>query len=634
MSILKKIDSPEDLRRLEMNQLPQLASEIREMIIDVVSKNSGHLAANLGVVELLIALHYVFDFKKDMLVFDVSHQSYTHKILTGRRESFKTLRLKDGISGFTNPEESEFDIFIAGHAGTAFSTAMGLAMAERLRGGGRRVIALVGDGALGAGMSLEALNHAGALKPNILVLLNDNKMSISPTVGAFARYLSKVRTGALYRDVRRRIKKFASTLPKLLQEAEHTVERVLSSLRSALLPPGALFEELGFTYYGPIDGHDINLLVSLLRRLKEETSGPTILHVVTQKGRGFEPAELDPELYHGASAGMLSPDGKVRTETLKAGDTFTDAFAETLLRLAEEEEKMVAITAGMPAGTGLIRFRERFPERFFDVGICEQHALGLAAGLAKNGFLPVVAIYSTFLQRAFDQLFHEIALQHLPCIIAVDRAGVVGRDGPTHHGVFDIAYTRILPHFVVAAVKEGNEFYPLMRTAMRERIALVVRYPRDRRPDKRLSFTQKKVTIGRAEVILKGRKLAIFAYGSTVNYALDATNIIKQRCGLSPTVVDLRFAKPLDTELINRIAEKHSILLSVEEGCKGGGVGAALAETLIGTPFIKKLYIHAIDDKFIPHASRGELLRMLSLDAEGIATVAENLLKKPPRKEE
>jgi len=628
MEILQSIDSPDDLRRLEIAQLPQLASEIRKTIIEVVSSNSGHLATNLGVVELLLALHYVFDFREDMLIFDVSHQCYTHKILTGRRERFKTLRLKGGLSGFTNPDESEYDIFVAGHAGTAFSTAMGLAVAERMKGGDRRTVALVGDGALGAGMSLEALNHAGALKPNVLVVLNDNKMSISPTVGAFARYLSKVRTGALYRDVRRRIKKFATTLPRLFQEAEQTVERILGSVVGALLPPGALFEELGFTYYGPIDGHDVSLLISLLRRLKEEMDGSTILHVVTQKGRGFTPAEADPELYHGASAGMISPDGKVRVETFKKGDTYTDCFARSLLRMAEEDERIVAITAGMPAGAGVVHFREKFPERFFDVGICEQHALGLAAGLAKNGFFPVVAIYSTFLQRGFDQLFHEIALQRLHCILALDRAGVVGRDGPTHHGVFDIAYTRILPNFVVAAIRDADEFYPFMKMAVRKKLALVLRYPRDKVQRREPAFSGDEVVVGKGEVLKEGEELAILGYGSTANYALDAAPILKKRLGVSPTVVDLRFAKPLDTELLLKTAKKHRLLLCVEEGCHAGGIGGAVAEALLGTPFIRRLHIHAIGDEFVPQASRGELLRMLRLDGEGIATVCEELLKK------
>ncbi|MCX7704137.1 MAG: 1-deoxy-D-xylulose-5-phosphate synthase [Planctomycetota bacterium] len=630
MSLLETIDSPQDLRKLEVSQLPKLAAEIRSFIIDVVLKNSGHLSPNLGVVELTLALHYVFDFKSDVLIFDVSHQCYTHKILTGRRKEFNTLRLKGGISGFTNPQESEYDSFVTGHAGTALSTALGIALAERMSGGTKKVVALVGDGALGVGMSLEALNHAGFLKPNLLVVLNDNKMSISPTVGAFAKYLSKIRIGTLYRDVRRRIRRFARTLPKILRSAEETAERALSSLRGLVLPPGALFSDLGFSYYGPVDGHNITLLVSLLTRLKSELEGPTILHVVTQKGRGYSPAENDPERFHGITPLILSPDGKVRTQSLEKETTYTDSFSEALLQVAENEKRIVAITAGMPEGTGLLPFRERFPDRFYDVGICESHALGIAAGLAKEGFFPVIALYSTFLQRAFDQLFHEIALQKTPCLIAIDRAGIVGRDGMTHHGMFDIAYTRLFPHLVVAAVKDGSEFKPFILTALEKKLSLLLRYPRAKCPQSeteiKTSFEKRLFDVGKGEILNKGEKVAILAYGSMVKEALDAARILKKRKDFSPTVVNLRFAKPLDGELIMKMAESHSILLTVEEGCLAGGIGTAVAETLLGTPYINRLHIHAVKDRFIGHGSRSELLSELKLDAEGITSICESLL--------
>jgi len=625
MGLLENINSPDDLRKLDISQLPEVASEIRRLLIDVVLKNSGHLAANLGVVELTIALHYVFDFKTDRLVFDVSHQCYTHKILTGRRTRFESLRLKDGLSGFTNPEESEYDIFVAGHAGTAFSTALGLAVSEQMRDGSRRTIALVGDGALGTGMSFEALNHAGSLRPKILVLLNDNRMSISPTVGAVAKYLSKVRTSALYQGVRRRIRNFAKGLPHLVQSAEQTAERALASLRGLVFRPGGLFGELGFSYYGPVDGHDIGLLILLFSRLKDRIDGPTILHIVTQKGRGFLPAENDPERFHGITQSVLSSDGKVRTQVFEKHLTYTDAFSEALMRIAEANEKVVAITAGMPEGTGLIPFRERFPDRFFDVGICESHALGLAAGLAKGGFFPVIAVYSTFLQRAFDQLFHEIALQRTPCVIAVDRAGIVGRDGATHHGVFDIAYTRLFPNLVVAAVKNGSEFYPFIRTALEKRVSLVLRYPRAQCPDGNLLFKNEDFEVGKGEILIEGERLAILAYGSTVEYSLEAAEIIKERKGFLPTVVNLRFAKPLDLGLIDKVAERHEHLLCVEEGCRSGGIGAAVAEHLSGKPHIRKLHIHAIDDEFVKHGSRNELLSVLKLDSSGIVSVCERL---------
>jgi len=626
--LLDSVNTPKDLKRLPVEDLPRLAEEIRALIKETVLRHGGHLASNLGLVEATIALHYVFDFPDDMLILDVSHQCYTHKILTGRKERFaETLRQKGGISGFTNPAESEYDAFMAGHAGTALSWGLGVAVADRLLGRDRWVVAVVGDGALGTGMALEALNHAAELKARLLVLLNDNRMSIPPTVGALARYLNKIRAGSLYRGAVRRLRTFASRLPAIARDAERFAERAFRLMRRLVLPPGALFEELGLTYFGPIDGHNIPLLVEMLRRIRQQ-EGCVVLHIVTKKGRGHEPAESDPERYHGA-APQVAPDGKVRTQTITATPTYTHAFSRAVERFMERHEDVVAITAAMPTGTGLDVVRERFPERFFDVGICEQHAVGLAAGMSRGGLFPVVAIYSTFMQRAFDQLFHDIALQRLPCILALDRAGLVGRDGPTHHGTFDIAYTRVLPNLFVAAPKSGSEFLSFFECAYRNRIPLVLRYPRDRIPDSRLRIEAEEIPVGKSEILQKGRHLLLVGYGATVQLCLEAADILRKK-GHSVTVLNLRWIRPLDVETLKTLAVEHRHIVVVEDHTIRAGVGSALLEVLAGTETAGRVGIIALPDSFVEHGSRAELLADCGLTPQSVAEECLRLLSTHP----
>ncbi len=624
--LLESVNTPQDLKKLPLEKLEQLAEEVRTLIKETVLHRGGHLASNLGLVEATIALHYVFDFEEDMLIFDVSHQCYTHKILTGRRQKFcETLRCKGGISGFTNPAESRYDAFVAGHAGTALSWALGVGVADSLVGRDRWVVAVVGDGALGTGMTLEALNHAAELKARVLILLNDNRMSIPPTVGAFARYLDRIRAGALYRGAVRRLRTFAQRLPAIARDAERFAERAFRLMRRLVLPPGALFEELGLTYFGPLDGHNIPLLVEMLRRIRKQQDGCVILHIVTQKGRGHQPAEDDPERYHGASP-QVAPDGKVRTQTITAAPTYTYAFSRALQRFMETHKDVVAVTAAMPTGTGLDVIRENFPERFFDVGICEQHAVGLVAGMSRGGLFPVVAIYSTFMQRAFDQLFHDIALQKLPCILALDRAGIVGRDGPTHHGTYDIAYTRILPTLTVAAPKCGSEFLSFFNCAYQNRLTLVLRYPRDKIPDQQLRLQVETLQPGKAEILKEGEILALVGYGATVKICLDAAEILA-RNGHSPTVVNLRWVRPLDKVLLKNLVTEHQFVVVVEDHTICGGVGSAILEALSGTKEAACVKIVALPDKFVEHGSRAELLSDCGITKERVAQVCSELLR-------
>jgi 1-deoxy-D-xylulose-5-phosphate synthase len=630
MSLLPKIHSPADLRSLHKRELPKLAQEIRTLIAEVVSRTGGHLASNLGVVELTIALHYIFDFSRDRLIWDVSHQTYTHKILTGRADAFQTLRQKSGLSGFSNPSESEYDIFTAGHAGTSLSTGLGLAAGDSLKNVDRKIVVVIGDGAIGTGMAFEALNNAAIVAKNLIVILNDNKMSISKTVGALSQYLNKLRTEPIYLDLKKEIYDLASNLPIVGSKVEQTAERVLSAVRSSVMP-GHIFEEFGLEYYGPVDGHNIEVLLELLNRIKR-AKRPVILHVLTEKGKGYAPAESNPEKFHSAS-GFLSADGKVRTNNSKSSNpTYTDAFATALIRLAKEYPELVAITAAMPEGTGLDRFGEQFPQRCFDVGICEQHALGLAAGLAKSASFPIFAVYSTFLQRGYDQVFHEICLQNVPCIIAIDRAGVVGSDGPTHHGLFDIAYLRTLPNIVLAAPKNGSEIYSIMKFAINNRLTLTLRYPRDHCPEPNPACGGAEIALGKGEILKEGSDIALLGYGSTVQSCLEAAEMLAKE-KLFPTVANARFAKPVDRELVQNLAENHRVIITVEEHALAGGFGSAVLETLseLFSPdrpvaTATAVYRIGIPDRFIPHASRSELLSQLGLDSASIARTCRSFL--------
>lgn len=617
--LLDTINSPEDLKNTPIGDLPQLAEEIRELIINVVSKNPGHLSSNLGVVELTIALHYCFDFKVDRLVWDVGHQCYVHKILTGRKDAFHTLRQYKGLSGFPSRKECPtYDQFTSGHSGDAISTALGLACADDILGVDRNIVAVVGDGAIGAGMSFEALNYAGGMEKDILIVLNDNEMSISPTVGAISKYLTEIRTLPLYKDFKKEVHHVLNILPIFGKPVENVLEHLTEAVKRGMTP-GQIFEELGLQYYGPVDGHDIPLLISTIKRLKP-IRGPRLFHVITKKGKGFEPASQDPTQYHGAGPFLLQNGKIVETSQVKK-PTYTKVFGKALVEIAEKNKKVVAITAAMPDGTGLTTFRDKFPERYFDVGICEQHAVGLASGLAACGLRPVAAIYSTFLQRAFDQVFHDVCLQEKEnnVVFAMDRGGLVGNDGPTHHGTFDIAYLRHLPGMKLMAPKDGRELKLMLKLAIETEGPSAIRYPRANTPDEELDLPSRPFTWGEAEVLREGQDGAIIAYGAMVYPAFKAAEIMA-RDGIEITVVNARFAKPLDKELILDIVRRHPVVLTVEEHALAGGFGSAVLEMLSdeGSDFSKVRRL-GIPDRFIEHGSRSELLRELELDEDGIS---------------
>jgi len=623
MSLLDQINSPVDLKKLPIEELPRLAEEIRKKIIEVVFKNGGHLGSNLGVVELTIALHYLFDFKTDRLIWDVSHQCYTHKILTGRRERFDTLRQAGGLSGFTSPEESDYDVVQVGHAGTSVSVASGLAAAIDMLKKPGKVVAVLGDGALTCGMTFEALNHAASLQKNLLVILNDNKMSISRTIGAMANYLNKLRMSPLYEDVKKEVYQILEHLP-VVPRVGVAAKKAIDHLRAAAIATlgGFIFEELGWSYYGPIDGHNIPKLIQTLKEIQRPrvAGKPVILHIITEKGKGSAPALADPYRFHGIGPIRYSEEGKI-SKTPPDKPTYTEVFGKAIVALAREDKNIVAITAAMPEGTGLVEFEQTLPERYFDVGICEQHAVGFACGLAKNGLKPVVAIYSTFLQRAFDQLFQEIALQKSPVIFAMDRAGLVGSDGPTHHGVFDITYTRLFPDFVVLAPKDGAELAEMLKFALTLNQPVFIRYPRTTVPDGQIpnsKFQIPNLQLGKAEILREGKDGAIIAFGSMVYPAVKATEILSAE-GKQIMVVNARFVKPLDEVLFSRLSEEQPFLVTVEEHSLSGGFGSSILETLnrLGkkTNHIIKL---GIPDRFIEHGPREQLLAALGLSAEGI----------------
>ncbi len=621
---LDKIDSPSDLKKLPRRELARLAEEIRHYISEVVHHTGGHLASNLGVVELTIALHYVFDFLDDRLIWDVSHQGYAHKILTGRRREFGTLRRHGGLSGFTNPAESDYDIFVVGHAGTSISTAVGIAAGDALAGRGRKVVAVIGDGSLGAGMAFEALNHASGAAKNLIVVLNDNEMSISPTVGALSAYFNRLRSSPLYVDLKKDIHDLVKSVPFVGSRVDSAIDKVLEALRSSVMP-GHVFEELGFEYYGPFDGHNPELLVEVLTRAKK-AKGLQLLHVLTRKGKGFDDAEANPAQYHSASNFLPTSGGKVASpEEEKKRPSFTLAFGSALVELAREYPRVVAITAAMPDGTGLTEFQKVFPHRYFDVGICEQHALGLAAGLFKSGYFPVFAVYSTFLQRGYDQLFHEIALNKTPCLICIDRGGLVGSDGPTHHGVFDIAYMRNLPGIQLAALARCSDFYPLMKLAVEQNLTLAIRYPRDECPGLPQHPLQRRFDPARGEILRKGERIALLPYGYELNPALEAAEMLGAE-GINITVAETLFAKPLDTEFILDLVRSHRHVITIEDHVLAGGFGSAVLEMVsekgMDSRRVRRL---GIPDRFITHGPRKKLLASLGLDAAGIARTVRSL---------
>ncbi len=604
LPLLARIDSPDAVRRLPMEALPALARELRDCLIENVSRTGGHLAANLGTVELTIALHYVFNTPHDRLVWDVGHQSYPHKLLTGRREAMATLRQHGGLSGFPNIDESRYDAFGTGHSSTSISAALGMALAARASGSRRRAIAVIGDGAMTAGMAFEALNHAGDLDADLLVVLNDNEMSISPNVGGLSNYFGRLLSSRLYHGMREGGKRVLSVMPDGVRElARRTEEHV-----KGMVLPGTLFEELGFNYIGPVDGHDLDDLIRTLRTVRE-LNGPQFVHVVTRKGKGYPPAEANPCAYHGV--GRFDPKTGKST-TPGTGPSYTEIFGQWLCDAAEQEPRLVAITPAMREGSGLVAFSERFPERYFDVGIAEQHAVTLAAGMARDGLRPVVAIYSTFLQRAYDQLIHDVALQRLPVLFAIDRGGLVGPDGPTHAGAFDLSFLRCIPELVIMAPSDEAECRRMLSTGLHHNGPSAVRYPRGCGPGHTPDATLEPLPIGQARVVREGCEVALLAFGSMVAPALAAGE------RLDASVVDMRFIKPLDLARLQSVAANHTLLVTLEENATAGGAGSAVAEALNGLGVERPLLQLGLPDRFIEHGDRQRLLAECGLDADGI----------------
>ena len=623
MKYLSKINYPEDLKELPIEALPVLAQEIRELILDVVSRNGGHLASNLGVVELTIALHRVFDTPKDIILWDVGHQSYVHKLLTGRREVFHTLRRYDGLSGFPNPHESPYDIFMVGHSGTSISAALGIVEAWSKEGKTNKVIAVVGDGAMTSGMIFEGLNHAGDLKKDLIVILNDNEMSISKNVGAISSYLSKIITGKFYIKLKKETQQLIENIPRVGKPMLRIARKAEESVKG-LMGPGTLFEELGFKYIGPIDGHRFDHLIPTLRNIKDLT-GPVLIHVITQKGKGYKPAEENPSAFHGVPPFNIQTGKPLKKNPIP---TYTKIFGQTVISLAGENPHIVAISAAMPDGTGLKEFSRIYPDRFYDVGIAEQHGVTFAAGLAKGGFHPVVAIYSTFLQRAYDQIIHDVCLQNLPVTFAIDRAGIVGEDGPTHHGVFDLCYLRHMPNMVIMAPKDENELQHMIYTSIQYSGPSAVRYRRGSGVGVELDPILREIEMGKGEVILEGGDVIIIAVGSMVYPSIESTVLLKER-GIDAGVVNARFIKPLDKDLIMDLAHKYQYIVTVEDGALIGGFGSAVLELLEENEIfhvrIKRL---GIPDIFIEHGSINEIHHRYKLDAEGIADEVFSFLEK------
>ncbi len=606
--LLTQIDSPADLRAIPETLLKSLASQLREFLLHSVSQTGGHLASNLGVVELTIALHYVFNTPDDRLVWDVGHQSYPHKILTGRRKEMDSIRQLDGLAGFPKRGESPYDTFGVGHSSTSISAALGMALAAKHTGSDRTAVAIIGDGAMTAGMAFEALNHAGDLDANLLVIFNDNNMSISPNVGAMSKHFAHILASKLYTTVREGGKRALSHAPPLKEFAKRAEEHV-----KGMVVPGTLFEEMGFNYIGPIDGHDVNDLVRTLRNVRD-IKGPRLIHVITRKGKGFGPAEEDPCAYHGVGTfdpetGEMTP---ANTSSGKQAITYTRIFSDWLIDMAEADKRLVGITPAMCEGSGLVEFAKRFPNRYYDVGIAEQHSVTLAAGMACDGVKPVVAIYSTFLQRAYDQLIHDVALQNLDVLFAIDRAGLVGADGPTHAGAFDYSYLRCIPNMVIMAPANENECRQMLFTGYQHIGPAAVRYPRGTGPGQDIQKTMTALPLGKGELIRQGKTIAILAFGSMVTPALEAAE------SLNATVVNMRFVKPLDTDLLKNLASQHRLFVTVEENAIAGGAGTGVNEALAQLNITLPILNLGLPDKFIEHGAHSTLLSQIGLDGNGI----------------
>ncbi|WP_345815436.1 1-deoxy-D-xylulose-5-phosphate synthase [Paraburkholderia sp. PREW-6R] len=609
--LLKTIDDPAALRRLDRRQLQPLADELRAFVLDSVSQTGGHLSSNLGTVELTIALHYVFDTPHDRIVWDVGHQTYPHKILTGRRDQMHSLRQLGGISGFPKRDESEYDTFGTAHSSTSISAALGMAIASKLQGENRMGIAVIGDGAMTAGMAFEAMNNAGVEDDvPLLVILNDNDMSISPPVGALNRHLARLMSGRFYAAARAGVERVLRVAPPMLDLARKFEEHA-----KGMIVPATLFEEFGFNYIGPIDGHDLDSLIPTLQNIKE-LRGPQFLHVVTKKGQGYKLAEADPVLYHGP--GKFNPAEGIKPATTTSKKTYTQVFGEWLCDAAELDARVVGITPAMREGSGMVEFEKRFPERYFDVGIAEQHAVTFAGGLAADGMKPVVAIYSTFLQRAYDQLIHDVALQNLPVVFAIDRAGLVGADGATHAGAYDLAFLRCIPNMTVMAASDENECRQMLYTALQQPNPTAVRYPRGAGTGVATVKQMTALPVGKGEIRREtsqpaGKRIAILAFGTMVAPSLAAAE------QLDATVANMRFVKPLDADLVRQLAETHDAIVTVEEGCVMGGAGSACVEALLESGVMRPVLQLGLPDRFIDHGDPAKLLSACGLDAAGIA---------------
>lgn len=621
--LLNTINSPEDVKKLSEQQLEQLAQEIRQFMISVISKTGGHLAPNLGVVELTLALHRVFSTPKDKLVFDVGHQAYVHKIITGRREQFPTLRQYGGLSGFPKRSESEHDAFGTGHSSTSISAALGMAVARDLQGEDYDVVAVIGDGSMTGGMAFEGLNNAGDLHKRMIVVLNDNEMSISKNVGAMSEYLYQLRTGETYNKIKSDIEGWLKNM-EFGTDVLKAIRRLKGSVKY-LMVPSSIFEELGYTYLGPIDGHDLNALQDVFHAAKK-IDGPVLVHVLTKKGKGYAPAEESPNKFHGTGPYELETGKKIANPN--APITYTEVFGNTLTDMAKEDKKIVGITAAMPDGTGLSTFAKAHPDRFFDVGIAEQHAVTAAAGMAAAGLKPVAAIYSTFMQRAYDSVLHDICMQNLHVTMCLDRAGLVGDDGFTHHGVFDYAYLRSMPEMTIMAPKDENELRHMLKTALDFNGPVSVRYPRGSGLGVDISSPMEDLPIGKAEVLKEGFDLCFWAIGSMVKPALDAAELLAKE-GISAGVVNMRFAKPLDTELLKAHAQRYGKIITLEEGVLAGGVGSAVLEYLNQEELLDKCRVLTlgIPDEFILHGDKALLFKDIGLDTPAIAAKAADFVR-------
>ena len=602
--LLDGIETPAQLRALKRSQLPQLASELRQFLVESVAGTGGHLSSNLGTVELTIALHYVFNTPYDRLVWDVGHQTYAHKILTGRRAGMARLRMRGGITGFPRRDESEYDTFGTAHSSTSISAALGMAVGAQISSLKRQAIAVIGDGAMSAGMAFEALNNAGVMDTNMLVILNDNDMSISPPVGALNNYLAKLMSGRFYATARRAGERVLGVVPSMLELAKRAEEHV-----KGMVTPGTLFEEFGFNYIGPIDGHDLDILYATLNNIKQ-LEGPQFLHVVTRKGKGYKPAEEDPILYHGV--GKFDPAQGIVAKAAAKKLPYTQIFGDWLCDMAARDPRLIGITPAMREGSGLVRFSSEFPDRYFDVGIAEQHAVTFAAGAACEGLKPVVAIYSTFLQRAYDQLIHDVAIQNLPVVFAIDRAGLVGADGPTHAGSFDLTYLRCIPNMTVMIPADENECRQMLYTAFQMKTPSAVRYPRGTGPGVEIEQEMRAIPIGRGEIRRQGQRIALLAFGSMLSPCLEAAEV------LNATVANMRFVKPLDHALIDSLAAEHELLVTVEENAVMGGAGSAILEYLASRGIVVSVMQLGLPDSFIDQGDPGQMLADCGLDKNGI----------------